>query len=254
MVQALNRLAVLNPKISHVSIDGALNQAEVDARQVMAVPSIYLNGKPLYSGRMEIGEILAKIDTGNAARDAAKLGVKAPFDMLIVGGGPAGAAAAVYAARKGIRTGIVAERFGGQTLDTMGIENFVPVLETVSPKFAAALVAHVAHYGVDVMNLQRVARITPAEVPGGYATLLLDSGAKLKSRAVVLATGARWRNINVPGDVTTVPCKQIIIAAGEGSKAAHSAFDPLIRSPVPAPAPGLARASAAPAPDELALA
>ena len=200
VVQALNMLAVLNPNISHVAIDGALNQAEVDARQVMAVPSIYLNGKPFYSGRMEIGEILAKIDTGNAARDAAKLGVKAPFDMLIVGGGPAGAAAAVYAARKGIRTGIVAERFGGQTMDTMGIENFISVLETVGPKFAAALEAHVAHYGVDVMNLQRVARITPAEVAGGYATLLLDNGAELKSRTVVLATGARWRNINVPGE------------------------------------------------------
>ena len=200
VVQALNMLAVLNPNISHVAIDGALNQAEVDARQVMAVPSIYLNGKPFYSGRMEIGEILAKIDTGNAARDAAKLGVKAPFDMLIVGGGPAGAAAAVYAARKGIRTGIVAERFGGQTMDTMGIENFISVLETVGPKFAAALESHVAHYGVDVMNLQRVARITPAAVAGGYATLLLDNGAELKSRTVVLATGARWRNINVPGE------------------------------------------------------
>ena len=200
VVQALNMLALLNPKISHVAIDGALNQAEVDARQVMAVPSIYLNGQPFYSGRMEIGEILAKIDTGNAARDAAKLGVKAPFDMLIVGGGPAGAAAAVYAARKGIRTGIVAERFGGQTMDTMGIENFISVLETVGPKFAAALESHVAHYGVDVMNLQRVARITPAAEAGGYATLLLDNGAELKSRTVVLATGARWRNINVPGE------------------------------------------------------
>jgi alkyl hydroperoxide reductase subunit F len=200
VVQALNMLAVLNPKISHVAIDGALNQAEVDARQVMAVPSVYLNGEPFYSGRMEIGEILARIDTGNSARDAAKLGDKAPYDMLIVGGGPAGAAAAVYAARKGIRTGIVAERFGGQTMDTMGIENFISVLETQGPKFAGALEAHVAHYGVDVMNLQRVARITPAEHAGGYATLLLDNGAELQSRTVVLATGARWRNINVPGE------------------------------------------------------
>jgi len=200
VVQALNMLAVLNPKISHVAIDGALNQAEVDARQIMAVPSVYLNGEPFYSGRMEIGDILAKIDTGNSARDAAKLGDKAPFDVLIVGGGPAGAAAAVYAARKGIRTGIVAERFGGQTLDTMGIENFISVLETVGPTFAAALEAHVKHYNVDVMNLQRVARITPAEAPGGYATLLLDNGAELKSRSVILATGARWKNINVPGE------------------------------------------------------
>ena len=201
VVQALNMLAVLNPKISHVAIDGALNQAEVDTRQVMAVPSVYLNGEPFYSGRMEIGEILAKIDTGNSARDAAKLGEKAPFDVLIIGGGPAGAAAAVYAARKGIRTGIVAERFGGQTLDTMGIENYISVLETQGPKFAAALEAQVKHCGVEVMNLQRVARITPAATPGGYATLMLDNGAELKSRSVILATGARWKNINVPGEL-----------------------------------------------------
>jgi len=200
VVQALNMLAVLNPKISHVAIDGGLNQAEVEARQIMAVPSVYLNGQPFYSGRMEIGEILARIDTGNAAREAAKLSEKAPYDVLIVGGGPAGAAAAVYAARKGIRTGIVAERFGGQTMDTMGIENFVSVLETQGPKFAAALEAHVKHYDVDVMNLQRVKSLAAAPQPGGYATLTLDNGAQLKSRTIILATGARWRNINVPGE------------------------------------------------------
>jgi alkyl hydroperoxide reductase subunit F len=200
VVQALNMLAVLNPKISHVAIDGGLNQAEVEARQIMAVPTVYLNGQPFYSGRMEVGEILARIDTGNAAREAAKLNDKAPYDVLIVGGGPAGAAAAVYAARKGIRTGIVAERFGGQTMDTMGIENFVSVLETQGPKFAAALEAHVKHYDVDVMNLQRVAKLEAAAQPGGYATLHLDNGGVLKSRTIILATGARWRNINVPGE------------------------------------------------------
>jgi alkyl hydroperoxide reductase subunit F len=200
VVQALNMLAVLNPNISHVAIDGALNQTEVDARQIMAVPSIYLNGQPFYSGRMEMGEILAKIDTSNSARDAAKLDDKAPYDVLIVGGGPAGAAAAVYAARKGIRTGIVAERFGGQTMDTMGIENFVSVLETIGPKFAGALEAHVKHYNVDVMNLQRVAKLEAAAQPGAMATLTLDNGAVLKSRTIILATGARWKNINVPGE------------------------------------------------------
>jgi alkyl hydroperoxide reductase subunit F len=200
VVQALNMLAVLNPKISHVAIDGGLNQAEVEARQIMAVPTVYLNGQPFYSGRMEVGDILARIDTGNAAREAAKLNDRAPYDVLIVGGGPAGAAAAVYAARKGIRTGIVAERFGGQTMDTMGIENFVSVLETQGPKFAAALEAHVKHYDVDVMNLQRVAKLEAAAQPGGYATLHLDNGGVLKSRTIILATGARWRNINVPGE------------------------------------------------------
>jgi alkyl hydroperoxide reductase subunit F len=149
---------------------------------------------------MELAEILAKVDTGAAARDAARLASQAPYDVLIVGGGPAGAAAAVYAARKGIRTGIVAERFGGQTLDTLGIENFISVLETEGPKFAAALEAHVRAYAVEVMNNQRVQALQPAAQPGGLATLTLANGATLRARTVVLATGARWRNVNVPGE------------------------------------------------------
>ncbi len=200
VVQALNLMAVLNPRIRHVAIDGGLFQAEVEARQIMAVPMVFLNGEMFHSGRIEIADILAKIDTGAAARDAAKLGAKQAFDMLIVGGGPAGAAAAVYAARKGIRTGVVAERFGGQTLDTMGIENFISVQETQGPKFAAAMESQVRSYGVDIMNSQRVTAIEPAAKPGGEITVTLSNGAALKSRSVVLATGARWRNVNVPGE------------------------------------------------------
>ena len=200
VVQALNLMAVLNPRIRHVAVDGGLFQQEVDERQIMAVPAVYLNGEPFGSGRMELAEILAKVDTGAAARDAAKLGQKDVFDMLIVGGGPAGAAAAVYAARKGIRTGIVAERFGGQTLDTMGIENYISVKETDGPKFAAALEAHVRAYEVDIMNGQRVASLAAESEPGGLATVRLANGAALKSRSVILATGARWRNVNVPGE------------------------------------------------------
>ena len=200
VVQALNLMAVLNPRIKHVAVDGGLFQAEVEERQIMAVPSIYLNGKPFGSGRMELAEILAKVDTGSAVRDAAQLGAKDVFDVLIVGGGPAGAAAAVYAARKGIRTGIVAERFGGQTLDTLGIENYISVLETQGPKFAAALEAHARAYDVDIMNGQRVATITPAAQPGGAIAVTLDNGAVLQGRTVILSTGARWKNVNVPGE------------------------------------------------------
>jgi len=200
VVQALNLMAVLNPRIRHVAIDGGLYQAEVEARQIMAVPMVFLNGQPFTSGRVELADILAKVDSGAAARDAAKLAAREPFDMLIVGGGPAGAAAAVYAARKGIRTGVVAERFGGQTLDTLGIENFISVQETTGPKFAAALETQVRAYGVDIMNQQRVVGIEPAEKPGGAITVKLANGAALKSRSVVLATGARWRNVNVPGE------------------------------------------------------
>ena len=200
VVQALNLMAVLNPRIRHVAIDGGLFRDEVEARQVMAVPMLYLNGAPFGSGRMELGEILAKIDTGAAARDAQRLAAREPYDVLIVGGGPAGAAAAVYAARKGIRTGIVAERFGGQTLDTLGIENYVSVLETEGPKFAAALETHARHYGVDIMNGQRVEALQPAPADGGTAAVTLANGAQLKARTVILSTGARWRNVGVPGE------------------------------------------------------
>ena len=196
VVQALNLMAVLNPRIRHVAIDGSLFQDEVNQRQVLAVPSIFLNGKPFAQGRMELPEILAKLDSGAIAREATKLDAKGTFDVLIVGGGPAGAAAAVYAARKGIVTGIAAERFGGQVLDTMGIENYISIKETDGPHFATALEQHVKAYEVDLMNLQRAESL----VPGDLIEVKLKSGATLKSRTVILATGARWRNMNVPGE------------------------------------------------------
>ena len=199
VVQALNVMSVVNPRIRHVAIDGALFQGEVEARQVMAVPSIYLNGQPFGQGRMDLAQVLAKLDTGSVARAAESIRTKAPFDVLVVGGGPAGAAAAIYAARKGIRTGVAAERFGGQVLDTLGIENFISVRETEGPKLAAALEQHVREYDVDVMNLQRATGLLPAD-PTGMVGVQLASGVTLRSRSVILATGARWREMNVPGE------------------------------------------------------
>jgi len=199
VVQALNLMAVLNPAIRHVAIDGALFPDEVEARQVMSVPSIYLNGELFGQGRMGEEEILAKLDTGAAARDAEKLNAKDAFDVLVIGGGPAGAAAAIYAARKGIRTGVAAERFGGQVLDTMAIENFISVKETEGPKLARALEEHVREYDVDIMNLQRAAALIPAGADGLHE-VKMDSGASLKARTLILATGARWREMNVPGE------------------------------------------------------
>ncbi|ALN20258.1 FAD-dependent pyridine nucleotide-disulfide oxidoreductase [Ectopseudomonas mendocina] len=200
VVQALNLMAVLNPNIRNVSIDGALFQEEVERRQVMAVPSVYLNGEVFASGRMDVKEILAKIDTGAANRDAEKMSAKEAFDVLVVGGGPAGAAAAIYAARKGIRTAIAAERFGGQVLDTMAIENFISVKETEGPKLVRALEEHVKEYDVDVMNLQRASALVPASSEGGLHEVKFENGASLKAKTVILSTGARWREMGVPGE------------------------------------------------------
>ncbi|MDM8347789.1 alkyl hydroperoxide reductase subunit F [Pseudomonas sp. sp1636] len=200
VVQALNLMAVLNPNIRHVAIDGALFQDEVEQRQVMSVPSIYLNGELFAQGRMDVEQILARIDTGASARDAEKLNAKHAFEVLIVGGGPAGAAAAIYAARKGVRTGVAAERFGGQVLDTMAIENFISVQETEGPKLARALEEHVKQYDVDIINLQRASALIPASSAGGLHEVKFASGASLKAKTLILATGARWREMNVPGE------------------------------------------------------
>lgn len=200
VVQALTLMSVINPNVETVVIDGALYQDEVTARQIMAVPMVFLNGELFGSGRTSLEEILAKLDTNSADKERVKIDAKAPYDVLIVGGGPAGAAAAVYAARKGLRTGIAAERFGGQTNDTLGIENYISVLETNGPKFAADLEAHVRHYDVDIMNLQRVEKLVPAAKPGDLVEVVMNHGGTLRSRSVILATGARWRNVNVPGE------------------------------------------------------
>jgi alkyl hydroperoxide reductase subunit F len=199
VVQALSLMAIFNPKVKTVVIEGGAFQKEVEERQIMAVPMVFLNGQVFGSGRMSVEEIVAKLDTGAATRDATKLDAKDPFEVLIVGGGPAGAAAAVYAARKGIRVGVAAERFGGQTNDTMAIENYISVLETDGPKFAAALEAQVRQYGVDIMNLQRAEKLIPAG-PDGLVQVQMANGATLKAKTVILSTGARWRNVNVPGE------------------------------------------------------
>ena len=200
VVQALSLMAIVNPRIKTTVIEGGAFQDEVNRREIMAVPMVFLNGAVFGSGRMELEEIVGKIDTGAAAKDAAKMSAREPFDVLIVGGGPAGAAAAVYAARKGIRTGVAAERFGGQVNDTLAIENYISVLETDGPKFGAALEQQVRHYGVDIMNLQQASRLVPPPTAGGLIEVQLTNGGTLKSRTVIWSTGARWREANVPGE------------------------------------------------------
>ena len=197
VVQALNLMAALNPNIEHEMIDGALFQDLVEQYQIMAVPTVILNGEVFGQGRMSVEEIAAKLDTNTSARDAEKLSAKAAYDSLIIGGGPAGASAAIYSARKGIRTGVVAQRFGGQVADTVGIENFISVKETEGPKLVMALEQHVKEYEVDVMNLQTARSLSKA---GDEITITLENGAVLKSKTVILSTGARWREMNVPGE------------------------------------------------------
>jgi len=199
VVQALNLMAVLNPNIEHVAIDGALFQEEGERRQILSVPAVFLNGELFDQGRMTLAQIIQRLDSGASAREAEKISAKAPFDMLIVGGGPAGASAAIYAARKGIRTGVVAERFGGQVLDTASIENFVSVSHTEGMKLVAAMERHVRDYDVDIINLQRAKALHPANAEG-LLEVELENGASLKARSIVISTGARWRKMGVPGE------------------------------------------------------
>ena len=197
VVQALNLMATINPRIGVEMIEGGTFEQEVTEKQILSVPAIFLNGQEFGQGRMDVEEILAKLDSGANAREAVKLDARAAYDVLVVGGGPAGAAAAIYAARKGIRTGVVAERFGGQVLDTMEIANYVSVTHTEGPQFATALEEHVKDYQVDIMNRQRA---TALSRNGDLVEVELANGATLKSKTIVLATGARWRNMNVPGE------------------------------------------------------
>ena len=200
VVQALTLMALENPRVTATLIEGGTYQDEVDARDVMAVPATFLNGEPFYNGKMELAEILAKVDTGADARAAEKLAAKDPFEVLVVGGGPAGAASAIYTARKGFRTGIAAERFGGQLHDTLGIENLPGTAYTEGPKLAGDLERHVGEYDIDLMNLARAVKLVPAKEEGGLHRVELGNGASLKTRSLILATGARWRNLGVPGE------------------------------------------------------
>ena len=199
VVQALNTISVLNPKVSHTAVEGGAFPEEVAAQNILAVPTVFMDGAEWGAGRMEIDEIVTKLDAGASMRLAAQLTAKDPYEVLVVGGGPAGAAASVYAARKGIRTGMVVERMGGQVMDTNSIENFISVLETQGPELGSALEAHVRAYDVDLMKQQEASSLTPAGADG-LITLGLKNGGQLKARTVILATGARWRTLGVPGE------------------------------------------------------
>lgn len=193
VVQALNLMSVLNPNITHTMIEGNAYKEEVESKDVMAVPTVYLNGEEFTGGRQTVQSLLEKLGAGV---DASELSDKAPYDVLVVGGGPSGASAAIYAARKGIRTGLVADRFGGQVQDTLGIENFIATKYTEGPKLVANLEEHVRDYEVDLMNSQTAKSLEKKDM----FELELENGAVLKSKTVIVSTGASWRKIGVPGE------------------------------------------------------
>ncbi|MGX7329600.1 alkyl hydroperoxide reductase subunit F [Enterococcus bulliens] len=195
VVQALNIMSVLSEHVSHTMVEGGMFKEVVDAKGIMAVPTVFLNGEEFDSGRMSIEQILDKLAIGES--DHEELSAKEPFDVLVVGAGPAGVSAAIYASRKGIRTGIVAERFGGQVLETVGIENLIGTPYTEGEKLAISLEEHAKTYPIDIIKTRRVIDI---QEDAGLKVVELDNGAILKAKVVILATGARWRNVNVPGE------------------------------------------------------
>ncbi len=193
VVQALNIMAVLNPNIRHTMIEGGMFKDEIDQKKIMAVPTVFLDNEEFASGRQTIEQLLEKA-AGPTSKEA--FTDKEVFDVLVVGGGPAGGSAAVYAARKGIKTGMVAETFGGQVMETLGIENMIGTLYTEGPKLMRQVEDHVNEYQVDVMKGQRAKDIRRNE----FVEVELENGAVLQTKTAILATGARWRNINVPGE------------------------------------------------------
>lgn len=192
VVQALNILSVVNPNITHTMVDGSAFKNEVERKNILAVPYVELNGEMFGSGRMSIADILTKLGSQTSIN---KLDGK-EYDVLIVGGGPAGASAAIYAARKGIKTAIVADWFGGQVSDTLGIENLIGTKYTEGPMLVSSIEQHVKEYGVDIFNLQRAKSITKNKL----IEVGLEGGATIKGRTVIIATGATWRTLNVPGE------------------------------------------------------
>lgn len=193
VVQALNIMAVLNPKIAHTMIEGSMYQHEVDEKEIMAVPTVFLNGETFDSGRMTIEQIIEKVSGPMSADEFAD---KETFDVLVIGGGPAGASSAIYAARKGIKTGMVVETFGGQVLETLGIENVIGTPYVEGPQLMRQVEEHVKQYDVDIMKGQRAKSIQKNDL----IEVELENGAQLKTKTAILSTGARWRAINVPGE------------------------------------------------------
>lgn len=201
VVQTLNIFALLNPNISHEMVDGALFQSEVDAKGVQAVPAVFADGKMLHVGRGSLGELLEKLEaqypsvpqTDNVSNEP----VSRSFDVVVVGGGPAGASAAIYSARKGLRVAILAERIGGQVKETVGIENMISIPYTTGSELADNLRTHLTHYPIELFENRR---IETTELMGAEKRVIVTGGEVFTAPAVIIATGAGWRRLNVEGE------------------------------------------------------
>lgn len=198
VVQALNVLALLNPQVTHRMTDGALFQEEADALKVQAVPSVYANGELLHVGRGSLGELLQKLEERFGTMPQADTApTRKAFDLLVLGGGPAGASAAIYSARKGLHVAVIAERIGGQVKETVGIENLISVPQTTGAQLAEALRNHIGHYPVEVFENRKIEK---AELQGKEKVITAIGGETFVAPAVIIATGASWRRLNVEGE------------------------------------------------------
>jgi alkyl hydroperoxide reductase subunit F len=199
VVQTLNQFALLNPKISAETIDGGHFQDVIDARNIQGVPTVFLNGEIFANGKVDPSVLVSKLmeTKPDAIRKAAPDTPSLPVqDMVVVGGGPAGAAAAIYAARKGLKVTMVADRIGGQVKDTMGIENFISVSQTTGPELSGNLLAHLRDYPITIREPFLVEKIEK----GDLKKVHLTSGEVIETKTVIIASGAKWRELGVPGE------------------------------------------------------
>ena len=197
VIQALNQMALYNDNIATEAIDGNLAVAEAEALGVKSVPTVYANGEVIWIGKGSLGEILDKLEEKFGSREETVPIAPKEYDLLVIGGGPAGAASAIYSARKGIKVGVIAQRVGGQVKETTGIENVISVLHTTGEKLAHDLQIHMNDYDIDIFDSRTVESV---ELKEPIKTVRIKGGEVFKAPQVILATGARWRRMNVTGE------------------------------------------------------
>lgn len=197
VVQALNVMTILNPQITHETVDGAINQKEVEAMKIQGVPSVFADGVLIHVGRSDFGELLSKLEVHYGSQPKEVDTTVKPYDVIVIGGGPAGVSSAIYSARKGLKVAIVAERIGGQVKETVGIENLISVPQTTGNQLASDLYSHLRNYPIDIMEHRRIDKVS---VEDRIKLVETTTGERFSTLALIIATGASWRKLNVPGE------------------------------------------------------